>query len=201
MAYFRQKAWIDYGPPACRTGPPIKAARGYSRPVRIPVPRSRGFGDLHDPNCSWQCGICPWSLCSSCIGPCSCPSNTMWDPTTVSCIPQAVTPASKISQVIVAGEPQANPCNSSTPGATYAGVDANGNAVYLCETSAADNQQRLLQAAMAAAQFAGTPPTAPVDCSVWYNQLLSSSCGGSSTPFLIGGAIVLGLVGLSLFKK
>lgn len=149
-----------------------------------------GLADLHDPNCSWECGICPWSLCSSCVGPCSCPSDTLWDPGTLACIPQAITPASKISQVITAGEPQATVCNASTPGSTVAGTDANGNLVYLCESSAADNQARLLAAAMAAAQSATTPPPTPVDCSSLWNQLTNSQCSMTGVYVALGVGLV-----------
>jgi hypothetical protein len=52
-----------------------------------------------------------------------------------------------------------------------------------------------VEASAQAAGAAAAAQTPPVDCTQWYNQLFSSSCGTFNlTPWLIGAAVVLGVI-------
>lgn len=159
--------------------------------MRIGIGAIAGVGDLHDPSCAWYCGICPWSVCSDCVGPCSCSSNQIWDSTSNSCLSQQVVAPNLVSGTVIAGEPTTSVCTASTPGSTVAGTDANGNLIYLCQSTAAQDQAALVAAMKVAAQPA--TPT-PVDCTSIVNQLTSVQCSVGFETYLAIGVGIIALV-------
>lgn len=88
--------------------------------------------------------------------------------------------------------------DAATPGAVYAGQDANGAAVYAVPQTAAEN----MATAKAAldqyfAKVGDVNP--PADCTPWYS-FLNPACGGggSIVPWAVAGVVGLLLVGSML---
>lgn len=90
--------------------------------------------------------------------------------------------------------PSVSVVSSDTPGAVFAGNDANGNPVYLLAQSAADNAA---QNAVALQQFFSDYSTAnpSTDCTSFFNSTFNPTCGAS----LMNGALAIGGVLLALF--
>lgn len=152
-----------------------------------------GIGDTHDPSCPWYCssfcsGFGPPPMRTTCGGfdctACQCANNEIWNPATFSCV--------STSLAVPPTAPSLAPCSAGTPGAMFTGNDSAGNPLYLCQSTPQQDQASTLAAQQAAAAAAGDAAEA-ADCSAWYNTF-NSKCAGSWNPFVIGGAVALGIV-------
>lgn len=100
---------------------------------------------------------------------------------------------------VLAGAPTTSTCSAGDPGAVLSGSDANGNPIYICGSTAAQEQaaaNAALQAAAAAQDAANAAnvlaPGGSTDCTQWFNSF-NPACltGGQSLLWVAGGIAAL----------
>lgn len=184
--YYRQRTWLENGP--CPAGP--------AKPKAIPVPavfaRRRGMGDLLSAE---HCNS-GWSLLNPVAWFGGCAQNDLanvYEKIQYGTPPAVVTPPAPTINLGV---------SASAPGAIYAGNDSSGNPVYALPSTAADNQQAIIdkqnaaiEAAVSSGQWnpAGNLPVTAVGLSDFWSQY--------KVPVLIGGAVVGGLALMNLVRR
>ena len=194
--YLRQQTWLENGPGGA-VAIPVPVLATPARAIAVPkVYVRRGIGAVVDAGPST--GGAPWRLttdqCKSywslldprawfggCVGP---DIADVYQKVQYGTAPNVVTPPASAIKLGVPG---------STPGAVYAGNDANGAPVYALPSTPAEDQQALIDkqnAAIDAAAAAGWNPAGnlPLDM-----LTLSDFWGKFGTPLLIAGGVIGGL--------
>lgn len=191
--YLRQQTWLENGP-CMSNGPKVipVPAIAPSRGVSLKQWGRRGVGDLLSPE---YCNS-GWSLINPVAWFGGCATNDLanvYEKVQYGTPPAVVNPP---APTISLGVP------ASTPGAIFAGNDKAGNPVYASPSTAAENQQALvdaqnaaIDAAVASGQWnpAGNLPVTALGLSDFWSTY--------KTPLLIGGAVVGGLALMNLVRR